>query len=96
MLLHPVGVIPKAAIVGANARFNVDDVPRLGAKDAQNGSGVHRARPNLDVVRLPDETALLFPVGEQAEDYIVEGEFGVAHKVLLTVEGLIFFVRYVK
>jgi hypothetical protein len=83
MLLHPVGVVAKAAIIGADARFDVDHVPRFRPKDAQNGGGVHGSCADLHVVRLPDQTALLFPEIEQAENDIVKSEFvGVAHNIL--------------
>jgi len=74
VLLHPVGVLAEAAVVGADARLDVDDVPRLRAEDAQDGGRVHRARADLHVVRLPDEAALFLPVLQQAEDHLLEVE----------------------
>ncbi len=64
MLLHPVGVVTKTAIIGANAGFNVDDVPRFRPQHTQNGGRVHRSCPHLHIIRLPHQTTLRPPIIE--------------------------------
>ncbi len=65
--LHSVGVVAKTPVVRADAGFDIDDVPRLRAENAQRRSRVHRACTDLNVVRLLDEAALRLPVVEQFE-----------------------------
>ena len=61
MLLQAVGVLTVSAIIRADRRLHVGDVPRFGTKHAQIGGGVVRARAHLGIVRLPDHAALLGP-----------------------------------
>ena len=60
-LLHAIGILAIAAIVGADRGFDVGDVPRFRAEHAQGGGRVHRARANLMVVRLPQRAASAGP-----------------------------------
>ncbi len=85
VLLHAVGVVAEAAVVGADARLHVDHVPRLRAEDAQNRGRVHRPRAHLHVVRLPDEAALCLPILQQAKDHLLKVEF-VGRHYLVTSE----------
>ena len=70
--LDPVGVLAVAAVVGADARLDVGDVPRLGAEHAQERRRVHGARADLRVVGLPDERAAGRPELVQAQDRVLE------------------------
>ena len=68
VLLHPVGVVAKAAVVGPNARFQVDDIPWLGSKNAQYRRRVHGAGADLHVMRMPDQASALLPIIRQMLD----------------------------
>ncbi len=59
MQLEAVRVLAVTPIVGAHGGFHISYVPRLGAKHAQEGSGVHGPCTDLGVVRLPEHTAAL-------------------------------------
>ena len=56
--LHPVGVVTERPSSRADAGFDVDDVPKARAENAQRGSRVHRACTDLNVVRLLDRGSL--------------------------------------
>ena len=71
--LHAVGVFGVAAVVGAEGRLDVGDVPRLGPEHAQHGGRVHGARADLLAVGLPDQAAVRGPVVVQAHDHVLHG-----------------------
>ena len=79
VLLHAMRVLAEAAVVGADAGFHVGYFPRFRAKDAQDGGRVHGSRAHLNIVRLPDEAALVLPVFQQAHDHLLEVWFVGGH-----------------
>ncbi len=78
--LHAVGVVAETAVVGADARFDIDHIPRLRPQNAQRGRRVHRPRADLHIVRLLDQAALPFPIAQQAHDNLLKAQF-LAHKI---------------
>jgi len=73
-VLHAVGILAVAAIIRADGRLHVGDVPRLRAEDAQQRGRVAGARADLDVVRLPQHTALVGPEPVELHDHILKGK----------------------
>ncbi len=69
--LHPVRVFAKATIVRPDRRLHIDNIPGFRTQDTQRGRRVHCSRPNLDVIRVPDDTALRFPEIKQPQDHVL-------------------------
>ncbi len=74
IVLEAVRVFAIAAVAGAAAGLDIGGLPRLGAERAQDGGGVERAGPDLNVIGLKNGAALLAPIAVQGQDQILEGE----------------------
>ncbi len=73
MLAEAEGVVAVAAVGRAPRRLHVGHPPRLGAEHAEEGVGVHGARPHLEVVGLLQDAPLVGPELRQLEDELLEG-----------------------
>ncbi len=62
--LHPIRVLPKAAIVRTDAGFHVDHIPGLWTEDTQGRRRIHGPGADLDVVGLLHQAALVLPVSQ--------------------------------
>ena len=65
--LQPVRVLAVAGVVGAHARLDVGDAPRLRAEHAQEGGRVEGTGADLGVERLHGHSAAFGPVPVQRE-----------------------------
>src|ERR1051325_8027737 len=74
VLAEAKGVVAVAPVGGAAGGLDVADVPRLGAEDAQERGGVHRAGADLEVERRLDHAAALSPEVLQPQDEVLERE----------------------
>ena len=72
VVLHAVGVVAVAAVLGAAAGFDERGVERLGAERTQEGGGVERSGALFDVVGLGDQAAALAPIVLEREDQVLE------------------------
>jgi hypothetical protein len=66
------GVIAVPAVCRTAGRLDVADVPRLGAEDAEESGGVHRARADFEIERCLDDAAPLRPEILELEDQGLE------------------------
>ena len=73
VMLHPVGVLAIAAVLGPAAGLRIGGAPGLGPERAQGGGGVKGARAHLHVVGLQDHAALLRPIALQGQDQTLKG-----------------------
>ena len=79
VVLQAVGVLPIAAVRRATARLRIAGAPGSGAKRAQKGSRVERARAHLGVVRLHHGAALVGPIVLKGKNHILERKRAFAH-----------------
>ena len=68
VLLQTVGILAVAGVIWPDGRFDVGYAPRFRPEDTQEGGRVHRARPDLGVVGLPDQAAPFGPEMLQGQD----------------------------
>ena len=80
MHLHAVGVVAKTAVIRPDAGFDINNVPGFRPENAQRGGRIHRACANLNVIRLLDQTTLLFPEAKQAHNHLLKTQY-FTHKV---------------
>ena len=71
-ILHPVRVFAVAAIVRADARLDIGHAPGFRPQHAQQGRRVAGPRAHLDIIRLPQHTALFRPELVQLHDDFLE------------------------
>src|SRR5712664_287879 len=74
MLVQTIGIFAIAAVGGPTTRLDVGDAIGIGAKDTEKGFRMHRAGADLDVVRLLEDAALLYPKLGELQDQILEVE----------------------
>ena len=72
VVTEAIRVLAVATVGGAHGRLDVGRAPRARVEAAQKGRRVERAGPDLRVIRLHDDAALLFPVGLQPGDDLLE------------------------
>ncbi len=75
VVLHAVGVLAVAAVLGAARGLHVGGLPRLGAERAQEGGGVRGAGADLHVVGLQEGALLLVPECLEAQDDLLKRRF---------------------
>jgi len=71
-LLHAIGVFAVPAVVRAYGGLHISHLPWLGPQHAQDRSRIHGPCAHLDIVGLPDQTALLRPELLQSHDHLLE------------------------
>src|SRR5207247_1103173 len=72
VLLQPIGIFPIAAIGRPPRGLHIGGAPGLGAESAQRSRRMERAGPDLDIVRLQNDAALLRPEALQIENKRLE------------------------
>ena len=72
VVLETVRVLAVPAVRGAARRLDVGNPPGLRPQDAEEGGGVKRPRPDLDIVRLLDKTSFPGPERLQGEDNVLK------------------------
>ena len=65
VVLQAIGVVAIASIAGAPARLHIGRTPGFATQCSQNGGGMQRPGPDLDVVRLENGATLRAPKGVQ-------------------------------
>ena len=72
VMLQPVGVFAVAAVLRPPRRLHIGGLPALRPERAQRGGRVERAGPDLHVVRLQHQAAIVGPVIVQRQDQPLE------------------------
>jgi hypothetical protein len=72
IVLEPVGVLSIAAIRRPARRFDIGNLPRLRAQDPEEGGGIERPRPNLQIIGLLNDTSLICPESFQRKDQFLK------------------------
>jgi hypothetical protein len=72
IVLEPVGVFSIAAIRRPPRRFDIGHLPRLRTQDPEEGSGIERPCPNLQIIGLLDDASLICPESLQRKDQFLE------------------------
>ena len=72
MFEEPIRVLPVATVGGPTRRLNVCNAVGLRTQNPEKGFRVHRARSNLDVIRLLNHAPSIAPIFLQLKDQVLK------------------------